>query len=288
MGPLSRLAGKPPFSPWLSKNVLPLTKAANGPNSAISLTQTFDRTLFYVCDSLSFGVQKEKNGDRGTIVFTATLRLHYTRLIPDPPYSAFYTPKYYRLQKTKKTRLNACFFNEMAPFWSFAALLLKGLAVMAEMEGSPQEEMANPQGMNVFAVERPGLPEDSCLFLLCMECNRRHSYLLRICRLFGVRYTVVGTGGDTVLEVRVLLSWVLKLLEWTLVNRAYQLTRTLLFLARAKTVESTSSTVEDGGRERCLWSGCEPKPVSADQIHSTHGAQSPRAHETARSIVCES
>ena len=79
----------------------------------------------------------------------------------------------------------------------------------------------------------------------------------------------------------------LKLLERTLVNRAYQLTRTLLFPARAETVESTSSTVEDGGRE-CLWSGCEPKPVSADQIHSTHGAQSLRAHETASSIVCGS
>ena len=79
----------------------------------------------------------------------------------------------------------------------------------------------------------------------------------------------------------------LKLLERTLVNRAYQLTRTLLFPARAETVESTSSTVEDGGRER-LWSGCEPKPVSADQIHSTHGTQSPRAHETASSTVCGS
>ena len=54
-------------------NVLPLTKAANGPNSAISLTQTFDRILFYVCNSEYFGVQKAKNGDRGTIVFTATL-----------------------------------------------------------------------------------------------------------------------------------------------------------------------------------------------------------------------
>ena len=31
---------------------------------------------------------------------------------------------------------------------------------MAEMEVSPEEEMANPQGMKVFAVERPGLPED--------------------------------------------------------------------------------------------------------------------------------
>ena len=89
------------------------------------------------------------------------------------------------------------------------------------------------------------------------------------------------------LKVRVLLSWVLKLLERTLVNRAYQLTRTLLYPARAETVESTSSTVEVGGRER-LWFGCEPKPVSADQIHPTHGTQSPRAHETASSIVCES
>ena len=79
----------------------------------------------------------------------------------------------------------------------------------------------------------------------------------------------------------------LKLLERTLVNRANQLTRTLLYPARAETVESTSSTVEVGGRKR-LWSGCEPKPVSADQIHPTHGTQSPRAQETASSIVCGS
>ena len=53
---------------------MPLKRAANGPNSAISLTQTFDRILFCVYNSLYFGVQKAKNGDRGTIVFTATLR----------------------------------------------------------------------------------------------------------------------------------------------------------------------------------------------------------------------
>ena len=35
---------------------------------------------------------------------------------------------------------------------------------MAEMEISPQEEMANPEGMNVFTVERPGLPEDFVSF----------------------------------------------------------------------------------------------------------------------------
>ena len=73
VGPLSRLVGKSPFSPWLSRNILPLKRAANGPNSAISLTQTFDRISLCVYNSLYFGVQKEKNGDRGTIVFTATL-----------------------------------------------------------------------------------------------------------------------------------------------------------------------------------------------------------------------
>ena len=77
------------------------------------------------------------------------------------------------------------------------------------------------------------------------------------------------------------------LLKRTLVNRAYQLTRTLLYPARAETVESTSRTVEDGGRGR-LWSVCEQKPNSADQIHSTHGTQCPQAHETASSIVCGS
>ena len=35
---------------------------------------------------------------------------------------------------------------------------------MAETEVSSQEEMANPQGMNLFAVERPGLPEDFVSF----------------------------------------------------------------------------------------------------------------------------
>ena len=35
---------------------------------------------------------------------------------------------------------------------------------MAEMEVSPQEEMANPQGMKVFTVERHGLPEDFVSF----------------------------------------------------------------------------------------------------------------------------
>ena len=35
---------------------------------------------------------------------------------------------------------------------------------MAEMEVSPQEEMTDPEGMKVFAVERPGLSEDFVSF----------------------------------------------------------------------------------------------------------------------------
>ena len=35
---------------------------------------------------------------------------------------------------------------------------------MAEMEVSPQEEMANLQGIKVFASKRPGLPEDFVYF----------------------------------------------------------------------------------------------------------------------------
>ena len=43
-------------------------------------------------------------------------------------------------------------------------LLSKAVAAMADMEASPQEEMANPQGMKVFVVEGPGLPEDFVSF----------------------------------------------------------------------------------------------------------------------------
>ena len=39
-----------------------------------------------------------------------------------------------------------------------------GHFAMAEMEVSPQEEMANPEGMKVFAVERPGFSEDFVYF----------------------------------------------------------------------------------------------------------------------------
>ena len=74
VGPLSRLVGKPPLSPWVSTNVLPLTQGGNYTNSAISLTEIFDRIFFMCVNSVGFVVQIEKSGDRGTIVFTATLK----------------------------------------------------------------------------------------------------------------------------------------------------------------------------------------------------------------------
>ena len=66
----------------------------------------------------------------------------------------------------------------------------KAVAAMAEMEVSPQEEMANPQGIKVITVESPGLPEDFVSFpALCGVQSSPLVYLLRICRLFGVRYS---------------------------------------------------------------------------------------------------
>ena len=99
--------------------------------------------------------------------------------------------------------------------------------------------------------------------------------------------TVVGTVIVSVLQVYVLLNGVLEIDDQTLLYRVNQLIWTLPLRAPAETVENESRTVEDGGRERLL-SGSEPKPVSADQMHSAHGAQSPREHKTASSIVCES
>ena len=77
---------------------------------------------------------------------------------------------------------------------------------MAEMEVSPQEEMANPQGMKVFAVERPGLPEDFVSFAaLCGVQSPPLVFTPNLPIVWGP-LQVVDTGGDTVLEVRVLLS----------------------------------------------------------------------------------
>ena len=65
MGPLSRLVGKPPISPWVSADFLPLTQVVNNTNSAIPLTEIFDRVFSDVCNSLGFEVQKQKKRGSG-------------------------------------------------------------------------------------------------------------------------------------------------------------------------------------------------------------------------------
>ena len=63
--------------------------------------------------------------------------------------------------------------------------------------------MTNPQGMKVFAVEGPGLREDFVSFsALCGVQSSPLVFALNLLIGWGSA-TVVGTGGDTVLEVRV-------------------------------------------------------------------------------------
>ena len=60
---------------------------------------------------------------------------------------------------------------------------------MAEIEVSPQGEMADQQEMKVFAVERPGLPEDFVYFSALCRVQSSPLVLCRIDRLSGVRYS---------------------------------------------------------------------------------------------------
>ena len=70
------------------------------------------------------------------------LKLHCIQLFPDPRFLLFL------LQNTVGYKKKKCGPRGVA--------LMAG---MAEMEVSPQDEMANPQVMKMFAVERHGLPE---------------------------------------------------------------------------------------------------------------------------------
>ena len=82
VGPLSRLVGKPPLSPWVSADFLPLTQVVNNTNSAIPLTEIFDRVFSDVCNSLGFEVQKQKKRGSGN-------NRVYRNLKPCEPLSAF-------------------------------------------------------------------------------------------------------------------------------------------------------------------------------------------------------
>ena len=59
-------------------------------------------------------------------------------------------------------RLNVC-FNEMALFGSFAALI-KGCRSYGRNGGQPTRGVANRHKIEMFAVERPGLPENFVSF----------------------------------------------------------------------------------------------------------------------------
>ena len=75
---------------------------------------------------------------------------------------------------------------------------------MAEVEVNPQEEMANPQDIKVFVVERHGLPEDSvsCAVWNAIVATR---ICANSCDCLGSA-TVAGTNRDSVFQVCVLLS----------------------------------------------------------------------------------
>ena len=76
VGPLSRLVGKPPLSPWVSADFLPLTQVVNNTNSAIPLTEIFDRVFSDVCNSLGFKVQKQKKRGSGNNRVYRNLKTH--------------------------------------------------------------------------------------------------------------------------------------------------------------------------------------------------------------------
>ena len=110
---------------------------------------------------------------------------------------------------------------------------------ITEIKVSPQEEMANPQSMEMFVVENMGFLEISCLFVLCVECNRHNLSVRRINRLPGVRYSgrhrerLGASGlGSPELSFQVRRS--------NACTTCIQLTWTLLLHARAETVKCAS------------------------------------------------
>ena len=67
----------------------------------------------------------------------------------------FCYPKYRRLQKSDKMRLNVC-VNEMAGRLQLSSRFVSPLTVVAQKEVCPRDDMANPPGIKVFTVERDG------------------------------------------------------------------------------------------------------------------------------------
>ena len=76
---------------------------------------------------------------------------------------------------------------------------------MAEMEVGPQDEMANPQEMKMFAVERHGLPEDFVSFPALWSAIVANRVCAESADCLGFA-TVIGTGKVSVLHAYILMS----------------------------------------------------------------------------------
>ena len=107
VGPLSRLVGKLPLSPWVSADFLPLTQVVNNTNSAIPLTEIFDRVFSDVCNSLGFEVQKQKKRGSGNNRVYRNLKLAIKQ-----------NPSIHTINKSYPYKTHACTTNIMVPFLS--------------------------------------------------------------------------------------------------------------------------------------------------------------------------
>ena len=101
------------------------------------------------------------------------------------------------------------------------------------MEVSPQEEMANPEGMKVFAVERPGLSEDFVSFSAL--CGVQSSPI--VATLCGVQ----SSNTALVQFVKILLTHVTEIKTQFLVFRRIELTTSSVLLIVDPTTRATST-----------------------------------------------
>ena len=96
------------------------------------------------------------------------------------PFFSFCTPNTV-VTKINKIRFDVC-VNEMAPFGAFSALIKGCISFSSSGRNGNQ-----PTRYKCSPLRYMGFPKISCLFVLCVVCNRRRSYLPRIVRLGVVR-----------------------------------------------------------------------------------------------------
>ena len=86
-------------------------------------------------------------------------------------------------------RFNVCVINEMAPFWAFPAFIKGRISFYNSSRNGNHPKRRDGRPTRYESVRRwdMGFPKVSCLFVLCVVCNRRRSYLPEIMRLGVVR-----------------------------------------------------------------------------------------------------